>query len=866
MKRSAKPAKPSLSANVETELRKFGAPAEGSPLMADLHRRAETQLRHRRQTRPPKAKTTAMPVAPQRLLHELQVHQVELELQNTELLEARNQTETLLEKYTDLYDFAPVGYLSLDEQGRILEANLTGAALLGMERARLLQRPLRLFVGPADRPVIQAFLKRVFTGAGKESCEVALAKADDAVCWARLHGTLATSAGGPPKRCWVAASDITVLRVAADKVRVSEIRYRRLFEAAHDGVLLLDPATRKITDANPFMTEMLGYSHDQLVGRELFEIGLLKDEAASQEMVRKLKRQHEVRYEDLPLESQAGRHQEVEVVANLYQENGHAVIQCNLRDITARKATEHELAEKARLLDLSHDAIFVRDMAGRIRYWNDGAKELYGWSRKEALGKVSNLLLRTEFPIPLEEMTEELFRSDHWTGELVHTARNGRRITVFARKTLDRDARGKPSAVLENITDISERKAAEEALRRSEALFSALVAQAPVGVYVVDARFRLQQVNPTALVQFAHIRPLLGRDFAEVVRLLWPKRVAGPLVARFRHTLKTGEPYQASEFVERRRDLGVREAYEWQIQRVTLPAGEHGVVCFFTNITGRKQAEETQRRVEVLAATNSKLELEIARRQAVELSLKRSQQLKDRLLAEAHEMQAQLRHLSRSVLRVQEDERRAISRELHDVIAQTLTGINVQLGALKKGAALNPGSLDRSIASTQLLVEQSVDIVHRFARDLRPAVLDDLGLIPALHSFMKSFTERTGVRTRLTAFAEVERVDPGRRTALFRVTQEALTNVARHAQATRVEVSLENLPEGIRLRIVDDGKSFNVERALHLTRGKRLGLLGMRERLEMVGGKLTLESTPGQGTTVTAQLPFNRAQVTPPPE
>src|SRR5665213_4084148 len=132
-------------------------------------------------------------------------------------------------------------------------------------------------------------------------------------------------------------------RLAATALRASEIRYRRLFEAAHDGVLLLNPGTRKITDANPFMTKLLGYPRSQLIGKELFEIGLLKDEVASQEMFRKLKRKHEVRYEDLPLESRSGRHQEVEVVANLYQEDGHAVIQCNIRDITARKAAEEAL-------------------------------------------------------------------------------------------------------------------------------------------------------------------------------------------------------------------------------------------------------------------------------------------------------------------------------------------------------------------------------------------------------------------------------------------------------------------------------------------------------------------------------------------
>ncbi len=157
-------------------------------------------------------------------------------------------------------------------------------------------------------------------------------------------------------------------------------------------------------------------------------------------------------------------------------------------------------------------------------------------------------------------------------------------------------------------------------------------------------------------------------------------------------------------------------------------------------------------------------------------------------------------------------------------------------------------------------MEKSVDIVHRFSRELRPTVLDDLGLIPALHSFMKSFTARTGVRVHLTAFAAVERLDTAKRTVLFRVAQEALTNVARHARASRVEVNIQKLPDRICMKIKDDGKSFNVERTLQTNGGKRLGLLGMRERLEMVGGKFVVESSPGKGTTVQAQIPLGKAR------
>jgi PAS domain S-box-containing protein len=139
--------------------------------------------------------------------------------------------------------------------------------------------------------------------------------------------------------------DVTERRESQAAMRASEIRYRRLFEAARDGILILDPTTRKITDANPFMSELLGYPHGELLGKELWEIGLLKDEQASRSAFRELQKKHFIRYEDLPLQNKAGQRHEVEFVSNLYQENGHKVIQCNIRDITARKKSEEALRQ-----------------------------------------------------------------------------------------------------------------------------------------------------------------------------------------------------------------------------------------------------------------------------------------------------------------------------------------------------------------------------------------------------------------------------------------------------------------------------------------------------------------------------------------
>lgn len=267
----------------------------------------------------------------------------------------------------------------------------------------------------------------------------------------------------------------------------------------------------------------------------------------------------------------------------------------------------------------------------------------------------------------------------------------------------------------------------------------------------------------------------------------------------------------------------------------------------------------SQRTVE-LAASNLELSQEVIQRKAGEEALKKSERHYAQLLEQSNRLQKQLRDLSRQILSAQENERKKISRELHDVIGQTLTGINIRLATLKKEAASSTKGLDRNIARTQRLVEHSVSIVHQFARQLRPAALDDLGLIPALHSFLKSFTERTGVRASLTAFATVERLDTAKRTVLYRVAQEALTNVARHARASRVEVSIQKLSQSICMKISDDGQSFSVERVLHANGGRRLGLLGMRERLEMVDGSFDVESASGKGTTIIARIPFPKTR------
>jgi len=224
-------------------------------------------------------------------------------------------------------------------------------------------------------------------------------------------------------------------------------------------------------------------------------------------------------------------------------------------------------------------------------------------------------------------------------------------------------------------------------------------------------------------------------------------------------------------------------------------------------------------------------------------------------MAERARMEEQLRHLSNRVLHAQEEERKRISRELHDEVGQALTAIDVNLQLLKKEAAVNEG-LAAKMAQTQKLLQLTMESVHRFARELRPAMLDDLGFVPALRHYTKDVMNRTGIRIRFRPSLEAERLNDDQKMVLYRVAQESLTNVARHAQATCADVNMRPLKRGLRMEIKDNGKSFQVGQQLSVNGTKRLGLLGMRERVRLVNGDFAVESQPGRGTIVRVWIPF----------
>ncbi|HEX5385325.1 MAG TPA: PAS domain S-box protein [Gemmatimonadales bacterium] len=279
---------------------------------------------------------------------------------------------------------------------------------------------------------------------------------------------------------------------------------------------------------------------------------------------------------------------------------------------TERKRAEHSLRENERrlreMIDALPAAVYTTDADGRITHFNPAAVEFSG--RVPELGTdqwcVSWKMFRPDgTPLPHDQCPMAVAlkegRIPHGV-EAIAERPDGTRIWFVPYPTPLRDGEGRIVGGVNMLLDVTERRQAEEAMRHRTAQFETLVAEAPLGVYMVDDQFRIREVNATAAPFFGDIPDLIGRDFGEVARALWLEAHAEELVRRFRHTLETGEPYVAPESGGQRRDRGVTEYHEWQISRIPLPEGRVGVVCYVRDISAQVLARERLRQTTKMEA------------------------------------------------------------------------------------------------------------------------------------------------------------------------------------------------------------------------------------------------------------------------
>src|SRR5580700_4350098 len=317
-----------------------------------------------------------------------------------------------------------------------------------------------------------------------------------------------------------------------EAVRVdASVLFEKLFEFSPDAVLVAD-SIGSIVLANAQAERLFAYDRQELVGQPI--------EMLIPERFRSAHPKHRSNYAAQPHTRPMGAGLElfarrkdgsefpVDIMLSPLILKGAPFTVAVIRDVTLRKQEEVErdrrasiTREQAALLDLAHDSIIVRDLDNRITFWNRGAEEKYGWRQDEALGQVAHTLLLTQFPKPLEEMEQALRREHYWEGEVIHTAKNGKRIVVASRRVLQCDAEGKATAILEINNDVTKRKQTEEALQRSEARLRALFEFSPDAIVVADREGKIGDVNARVEKVFGYKRSeLLGQP----IEILIPER------------------------------------------------------------------------------------------------------------------------------------------------------------------------------------------------------------------------------------------------------------------------------------------------------------------------------------------------------
>ena len=315
---------------------------------------------------------TLSPEEIRQTLHELHVHQIELEIQNEELRRAQEELVAARTRYFDLYDLAPVGYCTLGEKGLILEANLTAATLLGVARGALIGRPISRSILKEDQDIFYLHRKQLVDTGIPQAIELRMVKMDETVFWARLHAAVSHDSAGAPVFL-IVLSDITEQKQAVEalqksRMRESENRFRKLFRQHSAVMLLLDAETGSIIDANAAAAQFYGWSVEELKQMRIQQINTLPPEAVRAEMMnaslfKKVKFEFRHRRAD-------GTIRDVEVFSNKIESAGKELLFSIIHDITERKQAEEMMREKERYLRTILQTTRRRFLGSRYRWKN----------------------------------------------------------------------------------------------------------------------------------------------------------------------------------------------------------------------------------------------------------------------------------------------------------------------------------------------------------------------------------------------------------------------------------------------------------------------------------------------------------------
>lgn len=752
-------------------------------------------------------------------------------------------------KYRTLMEQASDGIHTYDFKGNFIDANAKLCEMLGYTREDLLRLNVENLIPAED--LAAAPLRFGELRAGETIISERLVRRKDGTLLpVEISGKML-----PSGALQAIVRDITKRKQSEEAIRFQA----HLLDTVEQAVIATD-LSGTIIYWNRFAEKLYGWPAAEIIGRNIIEVtpSQAEQEQASEVMSRlqagqswsgqfKVQRRDGTTFPafitDTPIYNEEGTM--VGIVGISSDITERKLVEDLLRGLSSK--LERQLQTFDTVMSSVQDFVYIFDLSGRFTYINKPLLNLWQKTFRQAVGKN---FYELDYPQDLadklqRQIQEVILTSRPVKDETLYTNGSGTRAYEYIFVPLI-TADGAVEAVAGVTRDITEHKRAEEALRESEEWLRAIFEASRDGIIVEDDE-RIIYVNQSYTDLFGYDGPgeLIGKH---VSTLISPEDVERML--EFGKQRAQGKPVASIyEFKGKRKDGSLIDV-EASVS-TSIIAGQAYITTIIRDIAERMQAEKslrqahdelerrvTQRTIE-LANTNETLQAEIRERTR---------------MAEAR------RQLLQQLVTAQEDERRRISRELHDQMGQHLAAIVLLVNSLKDFPQLE--------TATNTRFEQLEEVAHQISREvdtlaweLRPTVLDDLGLHAALGNHLEKWSKRSGVPVDFhsTGLAD-RRLPPQMETAIYRLAQEALTNIIKHAQATNVGFILERRGNQVSVIIDDDGCGFDVEALLATPAGeRRMGVLGMQERTTLVGGTLNIESTPGAGTTIFVHIPLTHA-------
>jgi PAS domain S-box-containing protein len=827
----------------------------------------------------------------------------------TQLAEAHEEISKLSQFQKSIIDNANVWLDVLDEGANVVIWNKAAEEISGYSRAEVVghdkiwewlypDREYREEITAASAAIIQQ-------GQVMEGSETTIRRKDGKPRTISWHSRNLLDAEGRPIGSIALGRDVTEHRRAEEALRESEEKYRNLVEMASDGIAILQHSLLRYV--NPALTDMIGYDAQELIDRPFADyiwpddLPLVRDRHQARPDGQKLPATYEADLihrsgERVPVELNAG--------AITYQrEFADLVI---FRNITERKRAEAEtqrraeeqqrrLAEMTALYDTSLEMVGQQELptlfqsllqralglletqAGAIWLYRPQERELElvadcGLEESQASGRlaigegVAGKVLQTGEAGAIADYR-------NWEGRSTRPYTRGTRAVLSAplkwgeetvgvvslyetdriREWDDHEVRLLTLLANQAAAAIQNARLYEETVRTAEEL----------GVlYDVSLEMASQLDLPSLLdTVVRRAIDLLGgfaggmymydaqRGDMELIAAVWPGRDPGGVRLALGEGVcgkvaENGEPLVITDYANwegRAEQFDVGPTFN--VLSVPVKRGQKLLGALYVNdYNVDRRFDEADIRLATMFANQAAVAIENAR-----------------LLNALQQHQEELQRLSAQLMNAQEEERKRISQELHDELGQSLTAMSINLAAIR---ALLPEQLDHMalerLDETTGLVDETLDRVRDLSLELRPSMLDDLGLVPTLRWYVSSYEKRAGVDVVLHTINLDERLAPEMETVLYRVVQEALTNVARHAQASVVRARLERTGHTINVLLEDDGIGFDERSVATRDASQRgAGLVGIRERVSSQGGTLDVHSQPGQGTHLTIQMPLS---------